>query len=199
MEELKILEKIYKYYPKNKNFDSEEYQSSDEYLKQQKKRKEALENIEYKHYLEEKLKIIFKNFIVSDWTDLTAYNCYEYRVLLHKNQSILDDDIELMSILKNERLDLFIFVSILEKYYYVQFNKSKYEPESDKWKFEVLKKHHEGSKKELKKLNDFLSSEGYTELKDGIIRKKVKDVGTELKNIGKATIFSCLFTDIIAI
>ena len=189
MEELKILEKIYKYYPKNKNFDSEEYQSSDEYLKQQKKRKEALENIEYKHYLEEKLKIIFKNFIVSDWTDLTAYNCYEYRVLLHKNQSILDD----------ERLDLFIFVSILEKYYYVQFNKSKYEPESDKWKFEVLKKHHEGSKKELKKLNDFLSSEGYTELKDGIIRKKVKDVGTELKNIGKATIFSCLFTDIIEI
>ena len=199
MEELKILEKIYKYYPKNKGFDSEEFQSSDEYLKQQKKRKEALENIEYKHYLEEKLKIIFKNFIVSDWTDLTAYNCYEYRVLLHKNQSILDDDIELMSILKNERLDLFIFVSILEKYYYVQFNKSKYEPESDKWKFEVLKKHHEGSKKELKKLNDFLSSEGYTELKDGIIRKKVKDVGTELKNIGKATIFSCLFTDIIEI
>ena len=199
MEELKILEKIYKYYPKNKNFDSEEYQSSDEYLKQQKKRKEALENIEYKHCLEEKLKIIFKSFIVSDWTDLTAYNCYEYRVLLHKNQSILDDDIELMSILKNERLDLFIFVSILEKYYYVQFNKSKYEPESDKWKFEVLKKHHEGSKKELKKLNDFLSSEGYTELKDGIIRKKVKDVGTELKNIGKATIFSCLFTDIIEI
>ena len=40
---------------------------------------------------------------------------------------------------------------------------------------------------------------GYTELNEKDVREKVDYVETELKNIGEATIFNCLFTDIIEV
>ena len=196
---MKILEKIYEYYPKNLEFNSLEYQNSREYLNQLEKRKKALENSKYKYCLEKNLKMIFKDFIVSDWTDLTTYNCYEYRILLHKGQPILDDDIELITILNNERLDLFIFISILEKYYYIQFNKTKYKPRDDEWTFEVLRECPSYFRKKSRELKNKIFLAGYTELNEKDVREKVDYVETELKNIGEATIFNCLFTDIIEV
>ena len=199
MEIPKILNQIYKYYPKNMFFNTEKYQNSNEYLRKKKKRKRAYGNLEYKYCIENKLRTIFKDHVVSDWTDLKNYNCYEYRILLHKNQPILDDDINLMTMLKNERLDLFIFISILEKYYYIQFNETKYEPKDNKWIFKILEKYPGNLKTELNKLKKTFSLEDYTELTEKIVKEKVDCIETEFGEIGETTIFSCIFTDIIGI
>ncbi len=199
MEISKILNQIYKYYPKNMFFNTEKYQNSNEYLRQLKKRKIAYGNLEYKYCIENKLRIIFKDYVVSDWTDLKNYNCYEYRILLHKNQPILDDDINLMTMLKNERLDLFIFISILEKYYYIQFNETKYEAKDNKWIFKILEKYPGNFETELNKLKKTFSLEDYTELTEKIVKEKVDCIETELGEMGETTIFSCIFTDIIGI
>ena len=164
-----------------------------------KKREIAYRNLEYKYYIENNLKNIFKDYIVSDWTDLKNYNCYEYRILLHKNQSILDDDIELITALNNERLDLFIFISVLEKYYYIQFNKTEYKSRENKWIFKILKEYPEKLQKEMIELKRYFSLENYIELKDDIIREKVAYIETEVKNMGDVRIFDCLFTDIIEV
>ena len=195
----KILDEIYEYYPKNVSFDTEKYKNSNEYLNQLKKRKKAYRNLEYKYCIENNLRTVFKDYVVSDWTDLKNYNCYEYRILLYKNQLILDDNIELMSALNNERLDLFIFISVLEKYYYIQINKTEYKQKNNKWIFEVLKKYPENLKKEMLELKKGLFLEGYIELDDDIVRGEVPHIETELKNMGDARIFDCLFTDIIEI
>lgn len=199
MKILKILNQIYRYYPKNIPFNTEKYQNSNEYLEQLRKRKIAYENLEYKYCIEDNLRTIFKDYIVFDWTDLKNYNCYEYRILLHKNQPILDDDIKLITMLKNERLDLFIFVSILEKYYYVQFNKTIYDLKTNKWIFKILDKYPENLKIELDNLKKFFSSKGYIELTESIIKEKVNSVETELDETGESTVFSCIFTDVMKI
>jgi predicted O-linked N-acetylglucosamine transferase (SPINDLY family) len=199
MEISRILNQIYKYYPKNASFSTQKYQKSNEYLKQLEKRKKAYENLEYKNCIENNLKTVFKDYMISDWTDLKNYNCYEYRILLYKNQSILDDDIELITVLNNERLDLFIFISILEKYYYIQFNKTEYKPKEKKWIFNILMKYPENLQKEIIELKRCLSLEGYIELKDKIVREKVDNIETDVKNIGDVRIFDCLFTDIIGV
>ena len=168
-------------------------------MEQLRKRKIAYENLEYKYCIEDNLRTIFKDYIVFDWTDLKNYNCYEYRILLHKNQPILDDDIKLITMLKNERLDLFIFISILEKYYYVQFNKTIYDLKTNKWIFKILDKYPENLKMELDNLKKFFSSEGYIELTESIIKEKVNSVETELDETGESTVFSCIFTDVMKI
>nr|MBP9479806.1 hypothetical protein [Sebaldella sp.] len=80
-----------------------------------------------------------------------------------------------------------------------QFNKTEYKQKNNKWIFEVLKKYPENLKKEMLELKKGLFLEGYIELDDDIVRGEVPHIETELKNMGDARIFDCLFTDIIEI
>ena len=83
-----------------------------------------------------KLSKIFNSYAVVDWTEEESF-CYEYKILLHENQPILDDDIELMKALHGERNDLWVFVSILAPYYYIKAEKTQY-CKGDKWLFNNL-------------------------------------------------------------
>ena len=195
----KILNQIYKYYPKNVSFNSKEYQNSPEYQRQMQKRKTAYNDLKYKQYLEKKLEKIFKGFAVRDWTDLESYNCYEYRILLHKNQEICDDDTDLIICLGNERSDIFLFISILEKYYYLTINKTKYTPLNKKWNFENTDEDTEYFENEVKNLRNFLQDENYTELSGKTAKTIIDNIETELKEAGDTKVFDCLFTDLTAI
>jgi hypothetical protein len=77
---------------------------------------------------------IFSGYEVVDWTDLDLYNDYEYRVLLHRNQQILDDDTDLMLALGGRRLDLFLFISAFSNYYYFFINETEITNDGD-WLF----------------------------------------------------------------
>ena len=205
----KVLGKVYLYYPKNASFSSIEYQSSKEYLNLLKKRKEAHKDIMYQKYLKNRLDNLFENYAVVDWTDLESYNDYEYRILLHKNQPILDDDINLLRALGNKRLDLFLFISALEKYYYFLINYTEFCPktteytrfheETGKWVFRTMSTIPAGLENKIEKLRHFLLSNNYVELSDEIAKQIIIDVSTELKPVGSATVFDCFFTDVISI
>lgn len=194
-----ILEKVYLYYPKNIAFDSFEYQNSKEYLNLLKKREDANCDKEHRKYLEDNLKNIFEGYEVADWTELEQYNAYEYRILTHKEQNILDDDVELMKALGYKRYDLFLFISVLERYYYINMNYVGLDLKSDEWTFEIYHKFPHNLKSEIENLRRFLATESYIEISEEIAKEKIFDIETELKSIGSANVFDCFFTDLITI
>lgn len=194
-----IFEKIYKYYPRGVRFDSECYKLSKEYLLRLSKMEEARNDLLFGAQLTSNLNAIFKGYAVMDWTALDMYNCYEYRILLHKNQPILDDDTELIRALNNERIDLLLFISVLEKYYFFQTICSKYIPEMNEWKFSILDTPPIGLRGNLNEMNEFFAKDHYESLDIDIAKVKITDVETELKSMGTASVFDCLFTDLISI
>ena len=140
-----------------------------------------------------KLSKIFNSYAVVDWTEEESF-CYEYKILLHENQPILDDDIELMKALHGERNDLWVFVSILAPYYYVKAEKTQY-CEGDKWLFNNLIISDDKIQKLLIEIDKYFLDMGFSKLSDEDIKIRVPFVATELKSYNEVTVFDCLFTD----
>lgn len=194
-----ILQTISIYFPKGLCYDDPEYKLSTEFLNNIRKREEIKLNTLYATNLYLYIKRIFEKFEVVNWTDMESFNCYEYRVLLHPNQSILDDDTELMKVLGGKRMDLFLFVSVLGKYYYLFVNETIYNQVSSEWTFKKIFDYPEKLKGEIEELQKFFNREGYYGISNHIAHEVVDDVETELIEKGKVKIFNCLFTDIILI
>lgn len=194
-----ILQTISMYLPKNICCDKTEYKLSSEFLSNIRKREEMKSNNLYAVHLYSSIKRIFNKFEVVNWTDIESFNCYEYRVLLHSNQSILDDDTELMKVLGGKRTDLFLFVSVLSKYYYFFVNETILDQISGEWKFKKIFDYPEKIKGEIEDLQAFFDTEGYYKISNSIAHEVVEDVETELIEKGQVKVFNCLFTDLISI
>lgn len=91
------------YYPKNKEFSTKEYKFSPEYLRAKEKRKFAKKDVNRQEYFLDNLKRIFIRYEVLEWIDFDYCNCYEYKILLHRDQPILDDDVELIHALGGKK------------------------------------------------------------------------------------------------
>jgi hypothetical protein len=119
-----VIDTIYLYFPNNLSFTDPNYILSLQYKRMLKIRDKHLIDNSKKESLWEKLTNVLKEYCVVDWTDLKSNNCYEYRILLHKNQPILDDDNELIKALNGKRQDLFLFISILDNLFYMFINET---------------------------------------------------------------------------
>jgi len=194
-----ILDKIYKYYPKDCAFESLKYQKSEEYIRLLKKREDACNSKDYQDFLMEQLDNIFSGYKVVNWSDLNSSNCHEFRILLHQDQSILDDDEILMRVIGNERFDLMVFISIIEKYYYIHSNCTRYVPETNEWSFCTMDKLLPEIEDKVDKLKHFLKNEKYAELSELLIKTIVPDIETELEEVGDVNVFDCIFTDLIKV
>ena len=195
----KILETIYFYYPKNISYDDPEYHSSAQIIRLTSKKKDYLENGLSSYKMTELLTRIFDKYEVINWTDFESSNGYEYRILLHQNQSILDDDILLINSLGKKRLDLFLFISILDNYYYFFVNETLLDNHTNKWEFRYVSNYSTEIKSVIGEMQSVLSQNGYIEITNELANTIIEDVETELKGKGKARIFDCLFTDLISI
>lgn len=184
------------YYPKNMKFSSKAYKSSIEYIRANEKRNNAKNDIRKINYFFDNLKKIFKQYEVLNWINFDYCNCYEYIILLHKNQPILDDDTDLMEKLGGKRLDLHLYISVLEKYYYFSIEETELEFETNEWKFNTIPNYPISIEKEVDKLNDFFAYENYYNLKFELVNEKVDNIETELKYKGETTVFDCIFTDL---
>ena len=184
-----LISIVYKYYPKGLRYGSHEYLSSQEYLNRISKYKNSI-------YLEDDfynmIKSNLKEYHVKSWTDMEDFKCFEYRILLHEHQPIMDDDIELIQSLGGERRDLFVFVSALTKKYCYFINKSKYDS-INKWTFSSS---YEFNTDIISKINDLFKERGYSNLDKKDISYKIDNIETEFCNKGEADIFTCLFTDV---
>ncbi|SHF14246.1 hypothetical protein SAMN05444392_10898 [Seinonella peptonophila] len=193
-----VYDIIFKYFPRYKLFDMEEYQNSKQYQALLSLSQENLENKDIQSQLEMGIRKAFANFAYLDWTNALEYNGYEYRILLHENQPLLDDDIELIRVLGGKRRDLNVFISFLGKYYYYFISETHYEEVEDKWSFYTVECTDQ-IEVPLTHFNDFMKSKGYVKLTTDIVRQKVDGIETELLEEGQVEVFHCLFSEIITI
>lgn len=187
----RLLQDIYFFYPTASEKDT---------LDCEKKLACRTNKIKYKKPLKEndfydEIQRIAHGFAVVDWTDMNSC-CYELKILLHKNQEVLDDDVELMSALNGTRYDLRVFISVLHPYYFLFIEETRYIEALDKWLFNSKSVSSIEGNRLSKEICSYLSQRGYFEITNIIAKEIVPDVQTELKDVGQATVFDCLFTDI---
>ncbi len=195
----KILKIIGKYYPKECAYTSQEYLDSKEYRKYKRiiKDKGLYRKKEKEYY--DMICSIFPQYYVKRWENMT-YPCFQFSVLLHKNQSILDDDIELMDALGGKRYNLEIFISRISNYFYIYTSEYIYSREQiENWMFEshsatyiLEKKYINRLKKEMKKME-------MNKLSKTMAHIKIPFIETELlpSRNHEVEVFNCLFSDMI--
>jgi hypothetical protein len=195
-----IIKIIELYYPENITFNDPKYKSSLQYMRLLKTREKQLANQVRINEFQNQLKKISSGYEVINWTDLKSNNCYEYRILLHKNQSSLDDDVELIKALNGKRQDLYLFTSILSSYYYFFVNETLYDEfASEQWKFRRIFKFSQDIQSLIDNLQKFMEKEGFMEIKDEVAKENIENVETEFLEQGEVKIFNCLFTELITI
>ena len=96
------------------------------------------------------------------------------------------------------RVDLYLFISSIGEYYYYFLKETIYNLETNKWSFSTFLCKDDKVNRSIKQLKKFLVSNKYKEISSNIINYTINDVETEFKSIGQATIFDCLFTDLIS-
>lgn len=187
----KLLEEVYKYYDK---YSTDEVTTmSKQYLRQKKiKAKGALK--EQKIFTD----IIgeIKEYAIVDWNDEDAC-CYEFKILLHKNQNIMDDDKRLIEKLGGTRNDLRVFISVLEPYYYLFLEETKYYEINNHWTFRTIEVSTPEEGEIVNKIDACLLQRGYEKLTSKDVKIIIPDIETELLYIGEVKVFNCLFTDLL--
>lgn len=186
---------VYKYYPQKVSYNEPEYINSIQFNEQLKVKKRHVASNIGENY-EKGLQQLFKNYSVANWTDLGSANCYEYRILVHEKQQILDDDIELMRALNGTRLDLHLFISILENYLFLFACKTTFDFEEQEWYFENANQYNSEILNICNKVTAYFNMIKFKEVTAKIAKKIVPDVETQYAEMGKTSIFNCLFTDL---
>ena len=118
-------------------------------------------------------------------------------VLLHENQPILDDDIELMSVLQGKRYNLEIFISRISPYYYAYTSEERYV--DSEWSFEIHPSDYILEVKYLRQLEKEMFLNGMKKLSRKLAHTSVPFVETELlpRDGKEVEIFNCLFSDMV--
>lgn len=204
--QIAILKDIYKYYPTvHETFENNKdkifykhypmiYETT--YSDKDKLRMKKINSKKFhKNKLRKDIARILKGYAVIDWVEDSAC-CYEYRVLLHKNIDIMDDDIMLMEKLHGERNDLNIYISVLEPYYYLEVLKTTYTEKDSEWKFFTMKEYSIQYIELMNKIDRYFYKKGYRKLTDAETLIPVPDVETIYKDVNKVNVFHCLFMDL---
>lgn len=197
MKKNEILKSIYLYFPKNIKFGSKEYYSTIECKRFQKKVKQIKEinNPIHKFHFNN----TFQHYNIIDFTDYEEKKCWEIHILLHKNQDLLDDDILLLKELNGVRYDLYIYISVLEKYYFYFINITEFSFINKSYLFKNIYNIPNGIRKELKLFRKSMKENGYSYILNSQVHSIVEGVETKYIEQGKVTIFNCIFTDMVTI
>lgn len=185
-----LLETIYQYYPRI----GEKNRNDKEQLRQRMLcGREAAFGAALSEWISKTLADIFRDYTVADWTDENAC-CFEWKVLLHQHQPLLDDDTALMEALGGTRRDLWVYVSRLAPYYTLRAEETRLS-KGGEWQFRGIDVEDTAVRERIQRLRVFLSAHRLTELSEEETKIPVPLVETELRNRGEATVFDCLFTD----
>lgn len=189
-----LIALIRRYFPSNLSYDDPAYQSSAEHQRLVRRQKEMLENTKFIECLTNKLERISYPYPLINWINLEDYPDIEYKILLHKHQDILDDDDLLLTHLKGVRRDVFLWISIIGKYYYYSIEKMKKRSDQYYFCYDTLRETDEIAM--IQRLEQFLTQEGYAKVPEDAANYILEDIETELSVRGETTIFKCLFNDL---
>lgn len=183
-----IVSIIYNFYPKHCKYGSKIYKKTEEY-------KNYLNGIKKDFIYEDirkALKKAIKNYYLKVWRYKDEVSVH-FSIPLHKNQDILDDDIELINSLGGKRLDLEVYVSKLAKVYYIYVIETTYI--NDNWSFKVYDVIDFVDKEILNNIEAVFNEWGYLKLRHDLVNEIVPDIETELHYEGEVNVFHCLFSD----
>ena len=196
----KVLKIIGKYYSREQ-YGSPEYLHSKEYKRYKKILEDkALFKKKQKEYYD-MLRTVFPHYYVQRWDNMT-YPCLQFSILLHKDQPILDDDVELMDALGGKRYNLDVFISRISNYYYACTFEHIYNPGQDfehEWMFDSHGAAYALKKKYLKRLKREMKKKGVSKLSRAVAHSKVPFIETELlpRDKYEVRVFNCLFSDMV--
>ena len=194
-----LLSLIYHYYPQKCSFSSHEYQASDEYSRYLSVINDDAKRTQINKRLFPSIVEYADGYAVMlrEHSDNSNYPSIQYTILLHKNQPILDDDVDLLLALGGRRLDLEFYFSLLENYCYYYIIETVGREDIWSWKFSVLTDEQlpQQEKELVNMLCSKMSSFGFKLLNRKLAHKVVPEVETDLIPIGSVTVFNCLFTD----
>ena len=193
-----LLSLIYHYYPRRCSFGSHEYETSDEYSRYMN----IINDVTMRKKINNK---IFPEIakcadgycvMLRKHSDYSCYPGIQYTMLLHKNKPIMDDDVDLILSLNGRRLDLELYFSLLEDYFYYYIIETVGGKDTLAWSFSVLT--NEQIPHQERELIDTLCSKafslGFKLLPRNLARVVVPEVETELIDSDEVTIFNCLFS-----
>lgn len=188
--EIKSIIKLY--FPDSLKFGSEGYIQSIE-QKNFRKLCERVKNSDETVLMYNDLKAICKGYEVIFWTNFDLYDDIEFKILLHKGQAVLDNDIQLLEKLAYQRRDLEIFISLIGKYYYLLPIETQYKDKKYDFNYEFrITKEMENL---IRAVQSYFLENNYKEIDDQTANTIIQDVETELQPRGKATVFNLLFND----
>lgn len=149
----------------------------------------------YFNKLFEGLKETLKGYCVRDYCD-DDFPSLSFYILLHKDQDVLDDDRELLKSLGGVQFDLRVHISMISPYFCMFVQKTLYELDGDNetWFFSI----YNGMDDEgvIWRVRDYLISLGLKEIKLDDSLVIVDDRETDCTELGKTTIYDCLFDNI---
>lgn len=190
-----IKNTIYKHYPK---IDEKQWISRKKILhiiKTVRARFNIALQRKIRRYLEE----CFNEYSIIDWIDREEYDCYQYKVLIAKNQDILDDDVELQKTLNGVRQDLRIYISVLDKYYFLNVEEWVYREKEDimnQWELHNIQCIDEEFNKCIAEFEKKIQEYGYKKIMWDEASVLIDDVELKYIEVGNARVFECLFTQI---
>lgn len=188
----KIIENINSYYPKNCSYEDKEYKNTEEY----KRYETVIKDVKLRNKVNKKvyeiMQYVFPDNYIKKWKN-TDYPSVHFSVLLHKNQPILDDDKELLAVLNGRRLDLEVYVSLLDNFYYIYIIETQKQFNSNKWEFHCYDAEEFVNEEEMKILIKKLSLAGLSKIDKSIAHKIVPDIETELHYEGEVKFFTAYF------
>ncbi|MGX7263942.1 hypothetical protein [Enterococcus crotali] len=194
----KIFQLIDYYYPKGISYELSVEQKLFQVANRETKINKS-RNSDTKEQLLVALRKIFSEYNVIDMVDEESC-CYEFDILLKKNQPILDNDRQLIEKLGNTRYDIRIFFSCLGDYYYYFIDKTKYHPKIHTWEFTTKEIHYNVEiKNKLKEMENYFARLQYELLSNELVRLPVKEVETYYKEKNDVIVFDCLFTDLVTL
>ena len=189
-----LMSLIKHYFPSNLSYDDPAYQASAEHQRLLKKQKDMLENTAFLDCLTSALEQISYPYPLINWSNLEDYPDIEYKILLHKHQDILDNDDLLLEQLNGIRKDLYLWISIIGKYYYYTIEKMIKRDGKYYFCYDVL--HDEDEVTMVHRLEQFFTQKDYVKLPEDAANYLLEDIETELSPRSETTVFKCLFNDL---
>jgi hypothetical protein len=140
------------------------------------------------------LKTSFPRCPIVDWTSIRSYTSYEYRILLNKNiDSVMDDDIDLITYLGGNRKDLHIYFSYLANYWHWHVVDTSFL--SGEWSFKTTFTIPEEFASNINILRIKVEELGFVELNEANVKKYIEGADVPLIKKSKTTVFNVLFSD----
>lgn len=139
-----------------------------------------------------------QGYHVKDFTD-EEFPGLAFKVLLHENQDILDDDRELIEALGGTKYEIEVYVSMISPFFCMYVNRTDYQKENDVeiWSFSVT--HDFPNIAVVERVKDYLLSQNKKEISllNALVLVDERDVPYTKEE--KATIFDCLFDNMVTI